>query len=524
MLDGPAPFFDASGMSRLGLMDTGTPTRSAPLVTGAGYSSVFSSDAVAKFPCFLFKQGRESLPFALEAWVVRVGTGTGRQAILSHAPGMDGITLSGNIVSFGTYYQETGSAVCEYDLGETRMFHVVGMHNADSNELWIDGQLVATVAISDDQKADSYITTGDYLHTGYTTSTQRIAVNGVAFYSVLSGDDVKKNYDAGIEFIGQNSVASQLEGVPLNLSSSSGSVFTEESWVDISDFEAGYRDGVEFTRESIVPSYLNGVSIPGVWMTSVPLDVEGDLSIYGVYLGWSGIDITVDVSLDGTSWAPARQGELVSVIPEGMNPTDKDLQIRVSFAGGLEDDPARLDSMVAIGFKDNTIDNITARDIYVTHPAVVRADHETNLYRDDNGVSLGGGTMTIGPDTTLDPDVVRTLELWIKPLGGLVSISVAGTRYRNGVLDGTLPIGEWSLVHFVSSSDVTENITISGNCIIGQASLYPDSLTAEQVDFIWRAYTGGTAIRFDDPTSVVMNDIGDSVATYEYDWAIDSAG
>lgn len=506
-------------------METGTPMVSAPLVSGAGYSSVFSSSAVGKFPCSLFRRGREDQPFALEAWVLPTSVASeGVQQILSHKFQHDGLAIDGSVVSFGTSYVNTGSAICQYDIGECKSVHVIGKHSADQNELWVNGELVASVDITEDQKDDTYIDTDEYLYTGHTSSSQHIAVNGVAFYSSLSGDDIQKNYQAGIDFIGQDSVASQLGGVSLDLSSTSGSVFTEELWANREDFETGLKSDVEYTDEAIVPAYADGMSIPGFWATSVPLDIEDDTSIYGVSVSWSGVGVDVDVSLDGITWTPAVSGELVDVIPPGMDPAGKDLQIRVSFSGGLESDPARLERLSAIGFRDSDIENITAREIYVTHPAVVRADYEPNLYRDDNGINLHGGTLTIGPDETLDPDVARTLELWIKPLSDSVSVSVAGTVYRNGVEDSTLPVGQWSLLHYVSGVDIEDDIVITGDCILGQAALYPDSLTPEQVDFMWKSYIGATALRFNETTTIAASDDSNSVSTYEYDWAIDSAG
>lgn len=525
MLDDTTPFQEHSGSSASGISQGGSPTTSVPLVAGAEYSTVFKAGTTGRFECNVFKQGRERLPFAIEAWVLPIPkTSTGPQQILSHDGEFDGLSISGKTVKFSTEYTNFGEAACSYDIGEYKLLHVVGIHSKDQNQLWVNGELVASVDLTEDQKDDTYITTDDYLYTGHTTSTQELAVNAVAFYPSLSGEQIVQNYAAGIDFLGQARVAPQFGGTTLNLDAAAGTVFLEASWSNKTEFEAGLRDNVELGLEAVYPAYSEGLSVAGAWTTSVPLDLLGDTSIYGVMVAWSGEDIVVETSLDGSTWTPAVSGHLVSTIPDGYNPTDKDLQIRVSFAGGLAEDPAYLESLSIVGFKDNVVASITARDITVTHPAVLRNDYETNLFRDDNGISLHGGTLIIGQDTTDDPDIARTLELWVKQLSGAPTVSASGTVYRNGVLDSTVPVGEWSLIHIVAAADITTPITITGDCIVGQATLYPTALTADDIQSVWKSYTGRTAIRFTDTVDVEIAEDATPTSIYEHDWAIDSAG
>lgn len=450
----------------------------------------------------------------------------GPQAVLSHSNEYDGITISGSTVRFGTTYLSTGSAICEYDMGERKLAHVVGVHNADANELWVNGEQVATVAITDEQKADMYAASTSELYCGHTTASQAIAMNAAAIYGTLSGDDIRRNYLAGIEFIGQRAVASQFGGISLDLSSENGSVFINETWTTKSQFELGFKNNVELGEQRIEPSFENGVSIPGSWTVSIPLDAQQDPTIYGVVVSWSGYGVSVESSLDGITWSTVSRGVPVASVPAGFNPAGKDLQVRVNFAGGKALDPAYLESLTITGYRNSKVMNLTAREVTTTYPAVVRGDFETNLYRDDNGVSMNGGALVIGGDTTPEPVPLRTLEMWIKPLSLPLSIPVPGaTRYRNGVPDTVLPVGQWSLVHFVASSDVIAGaITVSGDAIVGQATLYPTALTAEQVNFIWKSYTGRTATRLADNNTIVVQEPTAPTRIYAYDWAINSAG
>lgn len=446
------------------------------------------------------------------------------QQILSHDGVFDGLSINGNVVRFGTSYLTSGNAYCDYDLQGAKSAHVVGLHTADKNELWVNGVQVSSVVITDAQKADRYIATDGNLYSGYTVSSQDVAMNGVALYPSLSGEQINQNYLAGIDVLPQARVAPQFSGLPFNLDAGKGSVFINESWVNKANFETGIKNNVEIGPEEIVPSFVSGVSVAGTWTCGVPLDAMGDTSIYGVMVAWSGVGITVDTSLNGVTWAPAKNGELVPAITPGFNPTDDDLQIRVSFAGGKVDDTAYLESLQVIGFRDAVVNSPAARTVTATYPAVLREDYEPFLYRDDNGINLHGGTLTIGPDTTLDPEVARTLELWIKPLSGTPTISVGGTKYRNGFADSTLPIGEWSLIHYVAAADVTTDITITGDCIVGQATLYPTALTATQVEFIWDSYTGGAAIRFTETNVIGLAESATPAAIYAKDWSIDAGG
>lgn len=528
MLDDTPVFQEISGVSAQGVMTSGhpNPTKSVPLVAGAEYSSVFKSGVVGRFDCNVFKQGLETRQFVLEAWVLPIPkTTSNQQKILSHDNVMDGLTINGKVVRFGTTYTNFGDAYCDYDLGEYKLAHVVGIHNKDQNQLWVNGELVASVNLTDDQKGDTYnIVNNNYLYSGTTTGDSELAVNGIAFYSSLSGDDIRRNYEAGIGVIGQDRVYPQFGGTPFDLAAANGAVFIEEVWADKADFERGMKSDVEYAPDQIEPHYTNDLSIAGTWTTSIALDSQADTSIYGVMVAWSGFNVTVEVSLDGVTWTPAVSGDLVSIIPNGYNPTGKDLQIRAKFASGLALGQAWLESLTVVGFRNNTIENLSARPLTVGYPAVVRGDFEPNLYRDDNGIHLHGATLTIGPDASTVPDIARVLELWVKPVSGAVTINVAGTKYRNGVADTSLPVGEWSLVHIVASADITSSVTVSGNAIIGQAALYPDALTAADIDFIWKSYTGRTAFRVTETTTTSVTESATPAFVYAHDWAIDSAG
>lgn len=530
LLDDTVPFQEYTGFGATGgtKSGSGAPTTSVALVSGAAFSSVFGPTKVGQFAQNVFKVGMERRPFALEAWCLPIPkTSTGDQQILSHGTIFDGLSINGKVIRFGTSYATAGNAFCTYDLIVGKLAHCVGVHTADQNQLWVNGELVASVDITDAQKADSYVAAADgFLNAGYTLSTQEIAMNGVAIYTSLSGDQITQNWLAGNDVIGQHRVYPQYSGLPFDLDANDGSIYIDKTWADSDDFAEGLKSTVEYAPDYISPSYTAGVSIAGTWTVAVPLDSQGDTSIYGVMLEWSSNNATVAWSLDGTTWTTAVNGELISGITSGYNPTGKDLQVRVSFAGGVTmPDPAYLESLHLVAFRNNTIVPTAARTVTISGAAVPRGDFEPTYMRDDNGVNLHNGTLTIGTDTTADPEVARTLEIWMKVLSGTPTISVTGTKYRNGVADSTQPIGEWSVYHIVAAADITSAITITGDCIVGQVTLYPTALTASDVAFIENSYSGATAIRFTETQNTLAITEGATPATvYAHDWAIDGGG
>lgn len=527
VLDTTVPFTDYSGFGGSGGKKTGStdPTTAVALVSGAAFSSVFKAGSVGKFVAPTFVQGLESRPFVLEAMVLPIPkTTTGDQQILSHDGIYDGLSINGKVIKFQTSYLTTGNAACTFDLQDYKAAYVVGLHSYDQNQLWVNGKMVASVDITDAQKADSYVATDGFLYSGHTASTQEIAIGAVAIYSSLSGEQIMQNYAAMLDALPQAKVGPQFDGLTLNMNAAQGATYIDRVWDSLAEFQGGYKNNVEFSPEAVVPSFDNGLSIAGDWTVAVPLDAQGDTSIYGVAVSWSGQAITVATSLDGSTWTTAVNGELISTITSGYNPTSKDLRVRVSFAGGLATDPAYLESLRVTAFRSNTFDNTATRAVTVSYPAVLRQDYEPNLFRDDNGVYLDGGTLTIATDTSTDPQIARTLELWIKVISGTPTVSVAGTKYRNGVASSTLNIGEWTLQHIVAASDVATNITITGDCIIGQVVVYPTALSASDVAFQYASYTGRSTFRATDGGTITVSEPATPTLLYDHDWSITGAG
>lgn len=524
MLDDTIPFAEHSGSGFAGTASAQPPV-AVPTVAYAAYSSVFYNGAVGTFTSPLFKKGQESKQFALEGWVYQ--SIAGKQQILSHSGQYDGLWIDGTSVHFSTVYANSGICDTFFDLDIVRAAYVVGQHTDKYNELWVDGVLVMRTELTDAQKNDLYITTDGNLYCGGSpANTSRLTANALAVYNGLTTDQIAANFKAGRNVISQASVASQYNGVPLYLSSDVGSTHIERTWSTDADFNQGMFVNAAATQQQVRPLLEFGETMAGSWSTSVALDASETNTCYGVMVEWSGKNIVVEGRIDNGAWAPLASGKLVSDIPSGFTTTNKYLEVRVTLLDQYYDGEVYLESLTIIGFRNNSVSTSESRVITASYPAVLRKDFEPILYRDDNGISLNGGTLTIGPDTSEEANAIKSIEFWIKPTGSYTinGNTVGGfVSYKSGVASAAAaPVGEWSLVHYVSNNDITGNITVSGNVIVGQAALYPDTLTATDVSNIFKGYTGAPVLSFNDTSAIGITEY--SVVMYINDWSIENGG
>jgi hypothetical protein len=529
MLDDTAPFQDYSGYDAAGVMDTGSPTTAAALVAGAAYSSVFSNSVDAKFDSAVYKQGYELLPFSLEVSfrvIDESGTGT-EQKVLSSSSNYDGITVDGTIIKFSTMYLTEDPCEVTYDIQAKRNVHVVGVHTRDKNQLFVDGELVGETTITDAQRADSFVAGDGKLWMGTSTSTQKIAVNGVSIYATgLSDSIIKEHFNAARRTTPVSTVAPSFSGVRYPMSLNLSDTFVRMLWETDSDWTIGTLNNVSLVDSQIVPQLAAGVSVAGDWQVGLPLDQSGLTSVYGLALTWEGYGVTVEVSLDGSTWETAVKGQKVALIPNGFDPTDEDLFIKASFPGGITDDPSFLDNLFVVGFTTGQMPNIGGRDTLFTDPAAPMFDYQPIEMRDDWGVLLNGGSVQISADSSPDPQAMYSMNVWLKKLTATdPTFSVAGmTAYKNGVAGGTMNQGEWVMWTLTRATELTGDITISGDVQVGQVELFDHQLSAQEVADLYSAEVGIVTTKISDTDAIGVTNPNPSTRLYDYTWAITGAG
>jgi hypothetical protein len=531
MMDDTTPFQDYSGYGRTGVVNAGTPTTAASLVANAAFSQVFSNSNNAKFDSPIYQQGYEKQAFSLEASfrVVDESGSTSAQKILSSASNYDGIYVNGTIITFSTKYLTAGECAASWDIQSKRNVHVVGVHTQDKNSLYVDGVLVAETAISDAQKIDSFVATDGKLWLGSSASAQKVMVNGLAIYGLpLSDDVVKAHFNAARRTILAQAIPGSFGGTRFPMSINLADTFMRTLWSNDSDWNIGVPSQVTIMNNRLQPQLIAGVSVAGNWQSVLHLDC-GQTSVFGLSLDWDGYGVVVEASLDGTTWETAVRGMRLALIPVGFNPTDKDLFIKVSFPGGVADDPAYLDNLSATGFLTGKNPDVDGRTITFNAPASQMKDAQPIEMRDDFGVRLNGGSVVLGPDVADTPVPAYSINIWLKKLTGVdPTITLPGggtaTTYRNGVAGSTLNQGEWVMYTIVKSVAITTSITISGNVQIGQIELFNSQLTAQNVADLYASSVGVLALPVPETNVIGMSSPNPSTRLYDYAWSITSAG
>lgn len=527
MMDDTSPFQDYSGYNQNGVQAGGTPATHASLVQGASYSQVFTSAITATLAIPVFNQGFEKYPFTLEAWVRVTGDGTAaEQQILGNSGKMDGLTINGTVVSFVTKYLTATEARASYDVQVGQTLHVVGVHTQDKNSLYVNGELVDEVTITDVQQADKFNATNSNLYCGATSGTQKIAVNGLAGYgTLLNAETVKRHYQVGTAGPTGDDIPIAYGGVKIPLTLDNANIFLNQTWSTAEQWNQGMLFNTAVVDDELVPQFSGTVSVAGQWLDSFAMDTAG-AAIQAVYVDWEGTGATVEASLNGTVWTTVQRGTAIGSITPGYNPSNE-LQIRISFPGGIDGDESYVSNLNIVGTLYGATPKIHGRTVTLSS-AVQDKEYPPLLWHSNWGAQVStGGTLTISADSTSEAKPIRTIEVWARPVSDTVATfgtSATNTYQNGGSGTSTLVGGRWTVYHRVLSADLTGTLTLDIVGQVGQVVLYPTALTLGQVSEIYAQYVGTQVVRVNDTSTVQVTETTPASQIYEYDWAIASAG
>lgn len=529
MMDDTSPLQDYSGYNRNATVTGGTPPKHASLCKGATYASVLGNSITASFDSPVFKQGYESQSFTLGAWV-RVITANDvsvEQQILGNATKMDGLTISGTVVSFVTKYLNAPESRVSFDLQQERAVYLLGIHTKDKNSLFVDGELVGEVTITPEQQADQFVATAATLSSGASTGTQLIAVNGVGLYGkALDQVAASRHVLVGRNVPSADEVTGSNAGDRIPVSLANANVFLDQWWSTEADWKAAELKGVAVVDDRLVPQFNGDTSIYSEWVDTFALTAVNTTSIYGVSFNWDGEGAKVEVSLDGTTWEEVHRGTRVETIPEGFNPTDKVLIVRISFAGGIVGDSSFIDNLNGVGISSASAPSVAGR-VVSHHLATQEREYPPLQLHENWGVEISdGGHLEISPDTSAEASPARTLELWIKATGAAnPTVSMTGTTYINGATGSTtLPLDQWVLMHIVAPANFVDLIEISGPAQVGHVGIYETALTAADVARLYSEYIGTNTLRVGDNSIVQVAESAAPIKIYAHDWSIQSSG
>lgn len=530
------------------------------IISTDAVTDFFDGDNVgARWDSTAYGSGSVMLPSTME------------QQILGNQNQMDGLTMNGTVVSFVTKYLNTGEARASYDVQVPQAIHVVGTHAGNRNQLYVNGQLVATADISAAQQADTYVATNTNLYTGATYSSTEMLVNNVATYAgQLSSQVIADHYTQGVRTVSVNDIAPRYGGYSFPLTQEENQAFISNEWKTSAEWGTGVLTNTVVLNERIQPALSAGISLAGNWITAIPLDSRFT-SVYGVNLDWDGQGVLVEASLDGTTWETAIRGQNLALLAVNSNPNGKLLRIRASFTGGVLNDPSYLDSLTLVGLISNVIDapETTTGTMFLS----VSPKHLTQpIYLNDNwGADFNQGYLSILASAADVPFVPKTVEIWYKVdqpssyrlvdgrFSGTTRLvigsgagDIAGAQEAIYLINFTtarknnLPVvngdpirtGEWQCV--IASTSNPEGIdgrifinnyafagssnAFTGFVTVGRLAFYDTALTAAQMGEIYTANTGVPKQVIADTSGITVTKSSTATNPYMQDWMIVGGG
>jgi hypothetical protein len=445
----------------------------------------------------------------------------GDQQILSNQGKYDGLTINGTKVSFSTKYVNTGEAKCTYDMQIPQLVDVVGVHTKTKNSLFVNGERVAEVAITEEQQADVYDAPNTNLYSGLTTSSQGVMVNGLGVYTrALLPDEIVNIYNAN-QIRTDSNIPKMFGGEIIKVSQDVRPVAVTGLWTTADDWRNAELVSTSVDNEQLVASMADGVTLAGTWKDSISLYSGGvATTIDSANMDWDGENVSIEVSIDGTSWESVTRAYPINMLT-GLNPANKELYIRATFNAGVTN--AYLDTLRFNAYTASSITPPDGRPVTWTNPVVTMAEQEPLRLREDWGTAMMGGTITVGADPTDEPLEARTIEMWVKRnVANSFTTSWSATSvYSNGAVyaGGTTNIGDWTLMHYVLPANVS-TFNFGGDITVGRVAIYDTALTAPQIAQIYALYTGNNYMVVDDGSDIIVSEPTTPAIIYAHDWEI----
>jgi hypothetical protein len=518
-LDDTTPVQDFSGYDNVATT-SGTILKGLALTADATYSVVYDADSFLTINVpNIYKRYKEEYSWTICAVVS--ATTPGQNQILSKGAAYDGLSINGTVVSFGTVYDTTGSATCSYDLQLLRKANLVGVHTPEKNSLYVNGELVAEVDITPEQQADVFNPgTNEWTSGG---GTGVFLANNYFFFSrALRAEEVLAMYLADNRRP-EGAAAKMFGGTVIQLGQNTRPAYLDTGFFTDEDWDQGEHYQTEAENGTLYAAKIDDLTLAGTWTGSVTVwRGETAVPINAINMFWSGKNATVEVSKDGTTWTAVTRGIKVGIYSANQTPTSDSMFIRVTFPAGQED--AWIENLEVVGYT-GTAAIEWGPDMSITYPTqavLFSDDYQAGDMRDDWGVSLRGGILSLSnADATQNPKTVEVV--WKR--GAAVTLSAnlaaADTVYSNGIVAGDRA-NEWVIKHYTSAAGFSGALTFTGNVTIGHIALYDTVLSVDEIAKVIETYTG----YHKESTSDGVIAIAESPAAwtpYGHDWEILSA-
>lgn len=527
MLDDITPFDDYSGYECFA--SCANVEKGVALVKGASRSLIVSNEKrlTAYAPYFL--KGKEYLPFTIGAFVrpiINDLTDPDPIQILGNEGQMDGLILEGTVVHFVTKYTSTGEARCSFDMMDYQSMGVWGVHTQSKNMLVINGDTVAEIDITPAQQADTFVGTGGTLSSGATNSTNKLMLNAVAVYDTpLDEDSTLTQFANAQDTLGAEDVALDYGGALLEFAPEGAlHPYFQIEYSSEQEWGLGFRTDCNMHDGTLYPASSQGISLPGRWETAISLGVT-ESTIYAANLIWEGVGAEVSTSRNGVDYTPAQKAKNLTTIPKGLNGENQFLYVRVSFPGGIANDPSFFDDMVFSLYSFSEEPTFNGREV-VLDKVSLEDDLDVIDLHENWGAEMQGGTITIKAGDPIATATPKTIEVWGNKNGATFTDNLSGAvaKYSNGGAQKPYQTGEWQLRHYVFDAGFTGDITFSGTGQIGHVVLYPEALDAATIKEIYQSYTGKPKVYVEVDEVFNIHEFNGLVDIYEYDWSIETSG
>ena len=551
-------YVDISGR---GSTMNGTPTFTSAIIAGSVKAAAITGQTTLDITTNVFKRGQERQAFALLAWFAPGSWPTGSFSIMSHTGAYDGLWFDGDFINFSVKSALNNSTTVSWPIPDMpERYMVVGIYTAKKMQLWINGIVVAEADVPDEILTSGFIQeSSSNLFTGQASSTAyKATIDGWATFGyALTENQINDLYVDGMLALSTFDAVGANSGAYWTGSDRSIDLYRQWSGVDWSNGVMTTTTNSSGDLRPLVDNTTGLSFASATWVGTLEIGATENASIGGVRLEWDGDGaFIVEASLNGGStWSTVTNGRLV---PNtfAIDANGKIVDLRITFTGGVANDPAVVRSLKATVFADALIlGSDTSRNLTIGNAASTALSYNEPLEKNVNsGIDAYGGIVTLGADISSSPTNIGTLEFWIKPRSSTLSgsggyvfdqragggtaymwIPVANNNYAwaglsaayfNGVAgtSGAQAARYNEHVHVVAVLSATNNVpTVIAqgqfDANIEMIAAYPTQLTAAQVAALYNSYAKMPTSRIDDTAALVtIVDHSTPVAATNYTW------
>ncbi|AXH68738.1 hypothetical protein SEA_SPARKLEGODDESS_23 [Streptomyces phage SparkleGoddess] len=529
---------------------TGSPTTTRPIVSGGVAAQHVDSADTINYPITnIMIEGREYRAFSLEAWI-KPQTGNG--AILARDD--SGLFLDGLNLRFSVAFGTTVSVTYTH-LDAGNVYHVVGAFDGQSILLFLNGQVVASAEVDRSIVDTGFADTSSVMKT---TSTGSFVIDTPAVYNyALDSSSINRHYYDGIDYPEIVNLSLNNGGKYYQFSDSHAKVYETISFGDTDSWSLGLFDVTLAEVDNKLVNLYDEASedwLGGVWTYQYSVDVEtgAGITLNGSRITWDSLgSITVETSVDGTTWTPVTNGS--SIVGTQDLSTGYVISVRITLPTTTEQ--TYVDNLKLVFYTDKTVygsdESLPATFVDPLTVTLAEEAYAPASFNDNLGVLLPANNgFSIPADTDFDP--YNAVEMTVRFDTSTASKTVLSVGSASITTNGT---GQWTFTGlsalYIDGQAVTSPATISpgmwhhvlavftgttspvyvGNSSAGTAgypmrvgylALYASDITSTMADAIYDAWVGTAAIRVSETAIGQISEGG--FRAYAYDWSITGAG